>query len=506
MHLSPHMSAIPGPQAGLQGQAPAHAPLKVVLHGMGPRSLGLLRLLGSARPELATMRLVAVVTQDVGLVKDAASLGVSSYPSLEELASALPGVDVVLGLDDVTEDAPSAAVRRLFGPGTRFLEQDSADFLISLLGAGHMDDCTAALDGARSFLATILDHLSDDVLLLDLDGIIVDCNRNVLQRTGLSKAAIVGRHFSAVMPEDDNLCRSNGEDCPFDKVLGTGERTEAMYSRVDGKGRLQYIRVYTYPIFDSSGVLTHVAELRRDITQRTEMEQRLKQSQKLAAIGELSTFLAHEIRNPLFSISGFANSLLRQPGLDTSARGKVEIILAESRRLDEILKSILNFARPMEDKGGEVNLSEVVVETMGVLAIGCEAQNITVKVEAAGDLPTARGDHDLIKQCLINLVKNSVEAMPEGGKLSVRTGLNTSPGHSGVFLSVEDSGGGIPEENRELVFSPFFSTKEKGSGLGLAMIKKIIEDLGGEVLLQSITGRGTQVTMSLPPVLAVDER
>ena len=255
-----------------------------------------------------------------------------------------------------------------------------------------------------------------------------------------------------------------------------------------------------YPIFDSQGRLTHVAEMRRDVTNRTRMEQRLQQSERLASIGELSTYLAHEIRNPLFAISGFANSLMRNESMDDNAREKAGIILQESKRLDGILTSILNFARPTEGAGGadgEVDVNELVRETMNVMTLDCEKLCIVPRVELGEGLPLGKGDPELLKQALINLVKNAKEAMPSGGTLAIRTGLKRGR----VTLAVEDTGIGIAANNLPKVFNPFFSTKDKGAGLGLAMIKKIFDDLGGDVHIESVEGRGTTVTLAMPPAL-----
>jgi signal transduction histidine kinase len=138
---------------------------------------------------------------------------------------------------------------------------------------------------------------------------------------------------------------------------------------------------------------------------------------------------------------------------------------------------------------------------MGLMRLNDEKRSITTGVDLTEPLPLARGDADMTKQCLINLVKNAQEAMPRGGSLTVRTGMK----QRGIFIQVEDTGTGIPEEIRENVFSPFFSTKDKGAGLGLAMTKKLIEEMGGAVELQTAEGKGTSVTLFLQPLLTVDD-
>jgi signal transduction histidine kinase len=187
------------------------------------------------------------------------------------------------------------------------------------------------------------------------------------------------------------------------------------------------------------------------------------------------------------------------PELNSDAKKKAQIILDESKRLDGILKSILNFARPTEAKITEVDVNEIVSQTMELMGIGCRKQNIEVSLDLEEDLAQAKANPELVKQSLINIVKNAMEVMPDGGNLDIKTTICAQF----ICIQISDSGPGIDPQIQDKLFNPFFSTKEKGSGLGLAMTKKTIEDLGGEVELKSKKGEGTTVTLSLPPALAV---
>jgi PAS domain S-box-containing protein len=343
-------------------------------------------------------------------------------------------------------------------------------------------------------LRDVLSALDEEVYLLDPAGRVLEANRAARESREGDAVGLVCQE----MEECREGRRQTGE-CPLQATLDSGRPAEADYSIVDPDGRLRHFRVRTVPIRDAAGNLACVVRIKRDVTQRRRMEQKLQQSEKMAAIGELSTYIAHEIRNPLFAIAGFANSLLRSPALDDSAREKAEIIGKESRRLEGILKSILNFARPMEAAPGELDLNQVVRDTVAFLRLGC-ADNLCIEVDLAPDLPLARGVPDLIKQCLVNLVKNGLEAMPDGGRLVVSTRLDRDM----VALGVADTGRGIPQEHMDKIFNPFFTTKDQGAGLGLAMTKKIVEQAGGRVHLASAPGAGTTVTLLLAPVLAAE--
>ncbi len=379
------------------------------------------------------------------------------------------------------------------------VERAAASFFVRLLSSDQMwVACKLDLLHTQTLLKGVIDQLKEEIALVDDQGQVLDCNKAVLASQGLSKAEVAGKHLRNFFRLPENLNGNSDSLHPLEHALATGESAEATLAHVDDEGLLHYTREYVYPILGDSCTPRSFLCIRRDITSRTQMEQRLQQSERLASIGEMSTYIAHEIRNPLFAIGGFANQLLRTVA-EPAAREKIEIIIEESKRLDSILKSILTFARPVEAGPGAADVNHVVRDTMELMGMACEGKDIRPVLELAPELPMVKADSELVKQCLINLVKNSVEAMPTGGQLTVRTYL----GLARVVLEVQDTGTGVAPEIRDKVFSPFFSTKGKGSGLGLSMTKKILDDLGGTVELFSVPGEGTRVSLHLPPQLAV---
>ena len=360
--------------------------------------------------------------------------------------------------------------------------------------------CALTLAQEKNLLSSVIDQIPDDIVILDASSRVVDINRAAMDRLGGSREHFLGRTCWEALTGFKGVCEPAEDVSQWENVRQQG-RTEQVQTSVDENGRVRYFRVYTYPVADESGGVSHVVVLRRDITQGAYMERRLQQAEKLAAVGELSTYVAHEIRNPMFAIAGFANSLLRSGSLDEKSRAKVSIILEESNRLDKILKSLLNFARPTQGAEGRVDAALVAGQTMELMALACQKQGVEAVVEAAPGLPLAKGDPELVKQCIINMVKNAMEAMPEGGRLTLRA----YPRGGNVVMELADTGKGIPPENLDHVFNPFFSTKDKGAGLGLAMIKKILDDAGGSVELESEQGKGTTVRLVLAPLMAADE-
>ena len=407
--------------------------------------------------------------------------------------------DITLVMETTGREELIMDLRQGLPASVSLVERAAASFFLRLLTSDQMwVACKIDLLQTQTLLKNVIDQLKEEIALTDPQGRVLDCNKAVLERLGLKKAEVIGKPLRDFFPLPEAQPGNAHQASPPELALATLQTTEVTLSQVDEDGRMHYVREYVYPILDDAGEPTSLLCIRRDITSRTHMELRLQQSERLASIGEMSTYIAHEIRNPLFAISGFANQLLRE-ATDKKTREKLEIILAESRRLDGILKSILTFARPVESAPGLADVNGIVRDTMDLMGMACEGQNIEPILALTRDIPLVKADPELIKQCLINLVKNSVEAMPMGGLLTVRTGL--APAH--VMLEVEDTGEGIPPDVRDKVFSPFFSTKGKGSGLGLSMIKKILDDLGGTVELVSVPGEGTRVTLLLPPHLAV---
>jgi PAS domain S-box-containing protein len=360
--------------------------------------------------------------------------------------------------------------------------------------------CSLTLLQERTLLSSVIDQIPDDIVILDPASYVVDINRAAMDRLGGHREDFLGKPCFESLAGFKGICEPLPDVGLWENVR-QGGKFEKVFPVVDASGRMQYFRVHVYPVFGEEGQLTHVVVLRRDITQGTYIERRLQQAEKLAAVGELSTYVAHEIRNPLFAIAGFANSLLRSDTLDAKSRDKVSIILQEANRLDKIVKSLLNFARPTGGAAGVVDASRVAAQTMELMALACQEQGIAVRTNLVGGLPNAKGDPELIKQCIINMVKNSMEAMPDGGELSLASFLR---GDS-VVIELTDTGRGIPPENLDQVFNPFFSTKDQGAGLGLAMTKKILDETGGSVELESEVGKGTVVRMVLPPVMAAEE-
>ena len=240
------------------------------------------------------------------------------------------------------------------------------------------------------------------------------------------------------------------------------------------------------------------------ILQNSQIYERMKERDRLAALGQMAAGLAHEIRNPLGSIKGAAQYLQPVGGQppDASPREFLEIIVEEVDRLNKIVSQFLDYARPYRGDQGPLDANDVVRKTLNLIEKERSGSKVEVVMNLAEGLPQVRADAQQLRQVMLNLALNAFDAMPEGGHLQVSTSLrrSTRRGAAAAFLEIRfrDDGVGIPPADLRNLFVPFFTTKEKGTGLGLAISQRIIENHGGTIEVRSQPGSGATFTVLLP--------
>lgn len=243
--------------------------------------------------------------------------------------------------------------------------------------------------------------------------------------------------------------------------------------------------------------------LEREVAKKTDAlkkyQDKLVQSEKLAALGRLTADLAHEIRNPLTAIGGFARRLYKSAESEKE-KERAEVIISEVHRLEKILREVLTFSRDARSHLEKHHLEEFVYDVVNMHEYICIEQSVTVEVMIEKDLPSVLIDKDQVKQALTNLVTNALDAMPRGGILKVTAGNERLNDVRYVFLKVSDTGQGIDEDNMSLIFEPFFTTKKigHGTGLGLSITRKIIEEHGGFIKAERNPGGGSTFSLYFP--------
>ncbi|MBS2026334.1 MAG: GAF domain-containing protein [Deltaproteobacteria bacterium] len=241
--------------------------------------------------------------------------------------------------------------------------------------------------------------------------------------------------------------------------------------------------------------------LRQSYAELAEARAEVVRTERLAGLGELSAMVAHEVRNPLGSIFNAVSVLSPMVNQRPEARALLDVVQQEGERLNNMVTDLLHYARPPSPNLQPEELGGVIQESLALAHLDIADQRqgkVTVQVQLASDLPPVPMDRRMMCQALVNVLHNGAQAMPAGGPIEIRASLDGSNGHARVRIDIRDAGSGIAPELRPRIFEPFFTTKAQGTGLGLALVKRILTDHGGDVHVSSPAGGGTTVTFKLP--------
>ncbi|MBI4844808.1 MAG: sensor histidine kinase [Nitrospirae bacterium] len=240
--------------------------------------------------------------------------------------------------------------------------------------------------------------------------------------------------------------------------------------------------------------------LQESLSALKDLQERVVQAEKLSAIGRLTADVAHEIRNPLTSIGGFARRLNKTLAEFTKEKEYTGLIISEVNRLEKILKDVLAFSRDVKSNPESLDISETVRESLRIFSDIFNEQPIKVEENLDASLPPVMIDKDQVKQAVNNLISNAVDAMPNGGVLKIKTFMEEMYSVNFIVVQIADTGVGIPKDKLDMIFEPFFTTKEigRGTGLGLSLCKKIMDEHHGLIKMESEPGKGTSVKLYFP--------
>ncbi|MEK7306470.1 MAG: ATP-binding protein [Nitrospirota bacterium] len=349
------------------------------------------------------------------------------------------------------------------------------------------------LTSLQAFNENILQSISSGLLTTDIQGRITSFNRAAGEITGFRFEEVHGKRVkeilgwkTAVSPAV-NSSKSNTPSRRFDIET----------SRKDGSRLILGFTIS--PFKDKNGEDKGSIWVFQDLTRTKEMEEEMSRRERLATIGELAAGIAHEIRNPLASISGSMQVLNRDLDMKDEDRRLMEVALKETERLNSIVTEFLIFARPIQLNPKPCNIIELLTET---ISLAKKSSHYRDDIEILTDFHDENMyiiiDQDKIKQVFWNLLINAFQAMPGGGRFSIETRGRASS--EGIEIVFEDNGEGIKKEDLGKIFNPFFTTKCSGSGLGLAVVQKIVKEHNGNIGVKSTVGMGSLFTVSLPSV------
>jgi PAS domain S-box-containing protein len=340
----------------------------------------------------------------------------------------------------------------------------------------------------------ILNSITRGIITVDLQGMITSCNRAVEQILAVKREKLIARSLEEAFPRED----------PLYQLLKESIREEAHPQDRDlaytaKSGTIMSLRVTTFALQNEVGKRVGGILLVKDMTEIQKMEERAQRHSRLAALGQLTQRLVHEIRNPLSAMDinlQLLQERLTVGGEDSETGRYLEIISIETRRLNEVLRNAQLFSKPEPPDLETVDLHQIIRQVLFLIKEEAVRRQVEIVDNLQAKQILVRADSDQMKQVFINLFKNSIEAMAEGGKLEI---LSRNDGDDEIIgVELVDTGGGIPMAKLQRVFDPYFTTKKKGTGLGLSIVHNIITQHGGSIDVSSWLGDGTIFRIILP--------
>lgn len=335
----------------------------------------------------------------------------------------------------------------------------------------------------RNFKESVLESISSAILTVSPDGHLTSVNGTGIRFLG--REARPGAHYRVIFQEWSDMA----------------ERVAAVLAGTKGYGRepliiendegIRHFEVGFFPIYaNASGGITITV---RDETEKERFREEMIRMDRLASLGKLSAGIAHEVRNPLTGVSLLLDDLHDRATLDPESQALMGKALAEIERVERLIAALLNFASPPKARFREGDLNRVVQDTLLLLRRECEKKGVKL-LFAAGEVPPFRFDIEKIKQALLNLVKNALDVLAQGGTIEVSTAVQEGT----ATITVADNGPGIANDDLPLIFEPFFTRKGAGTGLGLSITQRIVEEHHGRISVESEEGRGTTFSVALP--------
>ncbi len=350
-------------------------------------------------------------------------------------------------------------------------------------------------------LQALLRHSSDGIFMFDADCRLRLFNEACERITGYRAEDVMHSEFSC-----GSIFNCTNADCihklkenipelmagQFCFRKGAAPHTqELLIKRKDGESA--WVEISYAPVSDDDGQVAYVLGILRDVTQRRQLEDQLRLTRKLATLGELSSAMAHEIKNPLGIILSAAEIIMNPQRPEDQKRQAAEFIRDEAKRLDERMKVFLKFSRPKPPEFTSQNIHRILTQTI-IAYRTLSREGLEIKTDFAPNLPRVSIDTDQMQQVFLNLLMNADQAMPAGGTIAIATRL-----HEGtVQIEIADEGIGLPEGDQSRLFEPFFSTKAKGTGLGLSIVMQIVMTHHGKVEARNRPDGGALFTVTLP--------
>jgi len=395
---------------------------------------------------------------------------------------------IFVGLDMRSiEEAQRADVRHAVIMGAILLLVGFAGFTLLFLVQSYRAT-RASLVRIKAFSDNVVENVPIGLLALDHQGKIAAFNKGAEAILQLSALEVIGQAASKCLPTEllEEINNSRTRDDVIEREI---ECTTA-------HGKMVPLEIGASSIKDENDVFLGNVLLFKDLAEVRALRREVARSQRLASVGRLAAGVAHEIRNPLSSIKGFATYFKERYPDQPQDQQTAAIMIQEVDRLNRVVGQLLEFSRPISIKPQKTSLQMLVSDSLKLIEDRAAEKNISVHAQNNARVDEARIDPDRINQVLLNLYLNAMDAMDEGGKLSVDLLSNSESGD--IQITVSDTGRGISPDHLAKVFDPYFTTKSSGTGLGLAIAYNIVEAMGGSIKVASEKSQGTTFTITLP--------
>ncbi len=358
-----------------------------------------------------------------------------------------------------------------------------------------IDNLFSTLLNIRTYTESILESMPLGIITVDTEGHINIINQTAklyLNLTKFGNQEIIGKRFSDILDADSTMVEILSDSLSKGFIFENFE--------IFNKTNNMNFEITTFQFKNSDGARLGIAMFIRDITRIRKMEEHIRRTDRLSAVGELASGIAHEIRNPLTGIKMMIQILDKDFEQRDSKHNKyTKAILEEIDRLDNIISNLLNFARPSKPEFCDTNVADVIESTLFLLQSKIAASNITVLRDYEAQKPIAKCDPGQIKQVMFNICQNAIQALTGRDVNIIKIAVKQD--ECNIFIGVSDTGCGIAGENHRHIFNPFFTTKDNGTGLGLSIVHRILEEHNGGINMESEQGRGSTFTIRLPKAM-----
>ena len=350
-----------------------------------------------------------------------------------------------------------------------------------------VNNLAQALRETRTLNDLIIENAADGVIAIDRQGDVTTMNPAAEVITGYQRHELVGQPYSMLF--DNTQFYS-----PVLDTLEHGTEHVALEISFPGRDRTIELSVTTSRIHNTHGEMIGALVIFSDLTARKETQRRMAQAERLATLGELMAGVAHEVRNPLTAIRGYVQ-ILRQQTSDLIHQEYLSVVLKEIDSINKVIQQLLEFSRPRHSQWQQVSLNALVEETLVLVQTAGVQARVDFISELDNELNPINADRELLKQVLLNILINAVQAISARGKIRIQTWQYSD---SQQAISIEDNGCGIDLSLQKKIFDPFFTTKASGTGLGLALSQRIINAHQGDIRVASLPGYGATFTLILP--------